>query len=259
MPELPDVEGFRGVMQRCAGGRRVDGVEVRDAGVLRGVTARRLRRELQGRRFAQPWRHGKWLVTPSDGPALVWHFGMTGELLCAAPDDAVEAHDRLLITLDGGRQLRYRDRRKLQGVRLAADEAAVERILADLGPDARGLDLSCFLRLLSGRRGGIKSALTDQSLLAGLGNLLADEILWRARVRPDRSVRGLDDDELRRVHAAMGRVLRSSVRAGRVPARRGWLTGRRDDAEPVCPRCGRPLASGRTAGRRTVWCEHCQR
>ncbi|WP_267244789.1 DNA-formamidopyrimidine glycosylase family protein [Streptomyces sp. PR69] len=258
MPELPDVEGFRGVMERCAAGRRVDDVEVRDAGVLRGVSARRLRRELRGRRFGTPWRHGKQLVTPSDGPALVWHFGMTGELLCRTPDAAVEAHDRVLITLDDGRQLRYRDQRKLQGVRLAADEAAVERMLADLGPDAQELDRSRFLRLMAGRRGGIKSALTDQSLLAGLGNLLADEILWRARVRPDRPVRDLGDDELRRVHAAMGRVLRSSVRAGRVPDRRGWLTGRRDDAAPVCPRCGRPLASGRTAGRRTVWCEHCQ-
>ncbi|MGW0763236.1 zinc finger domain-containing protein [Streptomyces sp. NPDC002814] len=115
-----------------------------------------------------------------------------------------------------------------------------------------------FLELLSGRRGAVKSALMDQSVIAGLGNLLCDEILWRARVAPRNPARNLDETTLRRIHAAMGRVLTTSVRDGRVSPRRSWLTGRRDDSDPKCPRCGDPLRSSRSAGRRTVWCPRCQ-
>ncbi|MFF4760248.1 Fpg/Nei family DNA glycosylase [Streptomyces sp. NPDC001292] len=265
MPELPDVEGFREVLMTCGRRRRVTDVEVRDAGVLRGVSAQRLRRELKGRRLGEAWRHGKWLFVPMDdgptdggGPTLVWHFGMTGSLRCCSPDEPVERHDRVVLTLDDSRHLRYRDQRKLQGLQLV-DEAQIARIVDGLGPDAltvRGPELR---ELLSGRRRAVKSALMDQSVIAGLGNLLCDEILWRARVAPRTPARDLSDDEIRRVHVGMGRVLETSVRAGCVPPRRSWLTGHRDDSEPTCPRCGRPLCSNRVGGRRTVWCPQCQK
>jgi formamidopyrimidine-DNA glycosylase len=259
MPELPDVEGFRDVLNTCGRGRRVRHVDVRDTGALRGVTAKRLRRDVEGRRLGQPCRHGKLLVVPvGDGPALVWHFGMTGELLSARADDPLDPHDRVVLTLDGERQLRYRDQRKLQGIRLAPDQRALERLLAPLGPDALDMKRPDFLELLSGRRGAIKGVLMDQGLIAGLGNLLSDEILWRARVAPGRPARDLGDDEARHVFTAMRRVLSTATRAGRVPPRRNWLTGHRDDTEPACPRCGTPLSSRRVSGRRTVWCEHCQ-
>ncbi|MFD5796093.1 Fpg/Nei family DNA glycosylase [Streptomyces diastatochromogenes] len=259
MPELPDVEGFRNVMNTCGHVRRVRRVDVRDTGVLRGVTAKRLRRELEGRRLGRPWRHGKVLVVPvGDGLALVWHFGMTGELLCARADDPPHTHDRVVLTLDDERQLRYRDQRKLQGIRLSPNPRALERLLARLGPDALEMARQDFLELLAGRRGAVKGVLMDQSLIAGLGNLLSDEILWRARVAPRRPARDLGDAEARHVFTAMRRVLATANRAGRVPPRRSWLTGHRDDAEPECPRCGGRLRSRRVSGRRTVWCEHCQ-
>jgi formamidopyrimidine-DNA glycosylase len=259
MPELPDVEGFRRTLMDCRGDRRVTHVEVLDTGVLRGVTPERLRSALEGRRLGIAWRHGKWLFVPTDrgGPTLVCHFGMTGSLRCCSPGDPVERHDRILLTMDGTRTLRYRDQRKLQGVRLT-DDAGVERILARLGPDALGVDGPRFTHLLSGRRGAVKSALMDQSVIAGLGNLLCDEILWRARVAPGTPVRDLGEPALRRVHGAMGRVLGTAVPAGCVPPRRRWLTGRRDDSDPSCPRCGARLRSARVSGRRTVWCPVCQ-
>ncbi|MFF4696186.1 zinc finger domain-containing protein [Streptomyces chattanoogensis] len=139
-----------------------------------------------------------------------------------------------------------------------ADDAAVDRILDRLGPDALTMDRAELADLLSRRRGAIKSALMDQSVIAGLGNLLCDEILWRARIAPRSPARDLSETTYRRLHAAIGRVLHTSVRAGCVPPRRSWITGRRDDSEPLCPRCGESLSSGRTAGRRTVWCPHCQ-
>ncbi|WP_369363186.1 Fpg/Nei family DNA glycosylase [Streptomyces sp. CG4] len=259
MPELPDVEGFRRVLDGCGPGRCVRRVDVRDTGVLRGVGVRRLRREVEGRRLGRPWRHGKLLIVPvGDGPALVWHFGMTGELVCARADDPPAAHDRVVLTLDDDRQVRYRDQRKLQGIRLAPNQRALQRMLERLGPDALDMTRADFLNLLAARRGAVKAVLMDQSLVAGLGNLLSDEILWRARVAPRRPARALDSAEARHVFTAMRGVLATATRAGRVPPRRTWLTGHRDDGEPVCPRCGERLRSHRVAGRRSVWCAHCQ-
>ncbi|WP_443081053.1 DNA-formamidopyrimidine glycosylase family protein [Streptomyces sp. PmtA] len=223
MPELPDVEGFREVLSSCGRGRRVTRVEVRDPGVLRGVTVRRLRTEVEGERFGEPRRHGKWLIAPTDdGPALVWHFGMTGALLCTPADEPLDRHDRVVLTLDDERQLRYRDQRKLQGVQLAGNEAAVGHILADLGPDALSVSRQEFRELLDGRRGAVKNVLMDQSVVAGLGNLLTDEILWRAGVAPDSAAGELTEEETRSLHAAMRRVL-ALVRARRTRTSQAYL------------------------------------
>ncbi|GAA2599636.1 MULTISPECIES: Fpg/Nei family DNA glycosylase [Streptomyces] len=259
MPELPDVEGFRQVLESCAKGRVIRRVDVRDAGVLHGVSARRLRDALEGRRFGTPERHGKWLLARTGaGPTLVLHFGMTGRLVCGHPDEAVEAHDRVLFTLSGNRQLRFRDQRKLQGIWLAGDDSDIDRLLERQGPDALAVERAEFEAVLSARRGHLKTALTDQSVLAGLGNLLADEILWRARLRPDRPARDLTEADRRRLYSQMRRTLRSSVTAGCVPPRDSWLTGHRDDPDPSCPRCGTGLRRTRMGGRGTVWCPHCQ-
>jgi formamidopyrimidine-DNA glycosylase len=258
MPELPDVEGFRKVLESCAKGRVIRRVDVRDTGVLHGVTTRRLRDALEGRRFTRPERHGKWLLARTGGPTLLLHFGMTGRLVCGRPDDPVEAHDRVLFTVARDRQLRYRDQRKLQGLWLADDESEVARLLGRQGPDALAVNREEFEAVLSARRGSVKTALIDQSVLAGLGNLLADEILWRAGLRPTSRASDLTEADRRRLYTHMRRTLRSAVTAGCVPPRDSWLTGHRDDPAPVCPRCGDPLHRSRTAGRATVWCPRCQ-
>ncbi|WP_329128570.1 Fpg/Nei family DNA glycosylase [Streptomyces sp. NBC_01476] len=259
MPELPDVEGFRRILDSCGRGRQIEKVQVTDPGVLHGVSAGRLRRALEGRRLTAPGRHGKWLIARTEGgPALLLHFGMTGQLLCRAPDDPPHRYDRVRLDLGGQHGLRYRDQRKLQGLWLAASAADVEHVLAGQGPDALSVDRETFRDLLAGRRATVKAVLMDQSALAGLGNLLSDEILWRARLHPARPANGLTYDDSRALHSVMRRTLRLSVRAGRVPDRRSWLTGHRNDAHPRCPRCHGPLRSGRIAGRTTVSCPHCQ-
>ncbi|GAA1930317.1 Fpg/Nei family DNA glycosylase [Streptantibioticus ferralitis] len=257
MPELPDVEGFRRVLDSCVRGRSIERVEVADPGVLREVTPWRLERALVGRCFAEPRRHGKWLIAATDGPVVLLHFGMTGSLVCCSPADPLGRHDRVAFVA-GERQLRYRDQRKLQGIRLVADQDGVRRALSELGPDALDVGPAEFDELIDGRRARIKAVLMDQSVLAGLGNLLADEILWRARVAPDRQAAGLAAEERRRIHRAMRRVLRDSVRVGHIPAGSTWLTGRRDSPDPACPRCGTRLRRGRITGRTTLWCPHCQ-
>lgn len=277
MPELPDVEGFRAVLAEHGAGRRVERVEVLDAGVLREVSAGQLARSLRGHQFAAPERHGKWLIARTDGPALLMHFGMTGGLHWAESGEERHRHDRVVFTVDGG-ELRFRDMRKLQGITLARRPGDIDRVLAGLGPDALAVGRKDFGRVLrkgdgptrgnGGReppvrekargRQAVKAALLDQSVIAGLGNLLADEVLWRARVHPRRPVRQLGPDELARIHGEMRRVLRAAIPTGRVPSRAGWLTGRRDADGARCPRCGAALERGRVAGRGTVWCPRCQ-
>jgi formamidopyrimidine-DNA glycosylase len=256
MPELPDVEGFRRVLAEHAGDR-IRSVEVRDAGVLRGVGARRLERALRGHRFEEPRRQGKWLIAPAEGPVLILHFGMTGSLSWHPAGEPEHRHDRVVWRLDGG-ELRFRDMRKLQGVRLARDERDAERLLAGLGPDALDLSRADLTGRLGGRRGRLKPALTDQSVIAGLGNLLADEICWRARIQPTRPVTDLAADDVKCLHTAMTGILRTAVRHGCVPGLPRWLTGVRDDPDPHCPRCGTALSHARINGRTSRWCPNCQ-
>jgi formamidopyrimidine-DNA glycosylase len=253
MPELPDVEGFRRVLAEHAVDRRISDVEVLDAQVLRGVTVRRLRSALRGQRFAQPWRRGKWLIAPVAGRPehVVLHFGMTGSLRW--DEGERHPHDRVVFVFGDG-ELRYRDMRKLQGLRLESD---VDRLLADTGPDALEVSRAQLRELLGGRR-RLKPALVDQSVLSGLGNLLADEIAWRAKLDPRVSLSVLEDEDFSRLHRAMRSVLRASVKAERVPPRKTWLTGRRDEPSGSCPRCGTTLSHSRIGGRGTVWCPRCQ-
>lgn len=257
MPELPDVEGFRGVFAEHGTGREITSVRVADPQVLHDVGARKLRETLTGRSFREPERLGKWLIVPlTEGPVLLLHFGMTGSIVWESAATERHRHDRVTFGLSDG-ELRYRDMRKLRGLWLAADRAAADRMLGDTGPDALTISRAEFGRVVATRR-RIKATLLDQSALSGLGNLLADEICWRARIHPRRRGDGMAGAEIGRLHAAMRRVLRGAIPTGRVPGRHSWLTGRRDDPDPVCPRCGTRLSRGRVAGRGTFWCPRCQ-
>lgn len=256
MPELPDVEGFRRELARRLPGKRAHGVDIRDAGVLRNCSARQLERAVRGHRFSTPQRHGKWLLLPTDGPTLLVHSGMTGRPYYTRVDAATARDDRLIIRLDRG-ELRYADQRKLRGIWLARDAAAVKQTICPLGPDALTLDRDTFFELLRDTRRRLKPTLLDQRVIAGLGNLLIDEICWQARVNPHRSLTDLEGGELRRLYTTMRRVLRTSVRHGRVPALRNWLTRARDQPQPCCPRCGTRLRRV-TAGRTTFYCPRCQ-
>ncbi|MGB6207512.1 Fpg/Nei family DNA glycosylase [Mycobacterium sp.] len=256
MPELPDVEGFRRELAGPLPGRQIRQVKVHDPGILRNTNPQTLGQRLAGHRFGTPRRLGKWLILPTDGPTMLVHSGMTGHPYYATSGTAAEKCERLVVSLDRG-ELRYADLRKLRGVWLT-DSDGIAEVTGPQGPDALGLGLRCFRELLSGRRGRLKPTLMDQSVIAGLGNLLTDEICWRAMVNPSRLVADMDADEVKRLHAAMTAVLRTAVRHGRVPGLARWLTGARDQPDPSCPRCGARLAHGRLGGRTSLWCPRCQ-
>ncbi|MFL5892907.1 MAG: Fpg/Nei family DNA glycosylase [Solirubrobacterales bacterium] len=259
MPELPDVEGFRRYWSRYLTGERIRRIEVPAPAIVRNRSARALGRALAGRRFERPDRHGKWMLAPADGPILLLHFGMTGLLHWSGTGaEGRHRHDRLVVVTPNG-EMRYRNMRMLGGAWLARDEPELEGIVGSLGPDAADLDTDQFVSILDRRRGGVKATLMNQRVVAGIGNELSDEILWRARIHPARPVSELSLWKRRQLAGTAADVLAESSRHGRIPREPGWLEEQRGRRDARCPRCGRHFQRTRIAGRTSYWCPRCQR
>ncbi len=256
MPELPEVESYRRCLARHAQGYRVRQVTVADAAVLRNLTPEELNQAVMGRRFEDPERWGKWLLAPLEGPVVLFHFGMSGCLEWMESVSGPHAHDRVTFVLENG-WLIYHDQRKLQGVWLASDREQGLSVMGPLGPDALTVGRSELEAILSRCR-GLKAGLMDQERIAGLGNILSDEILWQARLHPERAGASLREREWDELHQALRYVLDRSVELGHVPNGPGWLTGQRDQPVPTCPRCGTALRRSRFHGRSSYWCPACQ-
>jgi formamidopyrimidine-DNA glycosylase len=251
VPELPDVEGYRRTAEPAAG-RRIERIDLIDRTLLRGGRPD----AVQGARFGEFERHGKWLFAPAGEAEVLMHFGMTGRLDWARRRSDRHVHDRIVFVCRGG-ELRYRNMRKFGGIWIS--RRGREFVTGPLGPDATQVDLEVFRELLRSRRGGVKAALMDQRLIAGLGNLMVDEICWRARVDPRVPVPSLAVRRVGRLWESMDAVVRESIPTGRVPPIEGWLTLARDQREKRCPRCGSRLRRATVAGRTTVWCGREQR
>jgi formamidopyrimidine-DNA glycosylase len=261
MPELPDVERFKQYLDATALHQEVAAVEVRDAELLETVSARRIRSQLEGRSFESTSRRGKFLfVHPKSPPLLVLHFGMTGHLDYARDEREPPQHTRLRFRFVNGYWLAYVCQRKL-GLVTLADDADTFAERRDLGPDALDERLSArqFCARLSGRRGAVKSALMNQAVVAGVGNVYADEILYQLGIMPGRRVDELDAETARKLYRTMRRVLKTSVRrnadVSRLP--RTYLLPHRD-GDGRCPRCGGELQKARISGRGTWYCPRCQ-
>jgi formamidopyrimidine-DNA glycosylase len=273
MPELPEVETVRAGLSPRLVGRRFEDVRILDARLTRPVDPAEVAAELIGERVRAVDRRGKYLIVRFEsGLVLLIHLRMAGSLLCARngslPDDP---HRRAVVKLDDGSDVAYRDVRRFGTWLLLEPEEAEPYLAARVGEEP--LDtLFTAARLgerLAGRRTSLKAALLDQRTLAGLGNIYADEALWRARLSPLRPAAGLDRNELRRLHRGIRAALEhglarqgSTLRDYRLPDGSGGsmqdefrVYGRRD--EP-CDRCGTPIARTRVAGRTTWFCPTCQ-
>ncbi len=258
MPELPEVETYRRFFAEHAADRAVRSVAVLDPAIVRNAPPRALDRALRGRRFGKPRRHGKWLLCPADGPVLLLHFGMTGDLVWSGHEPERHRHDRLALAFDDG-ELRYRNMRKLGGVWLSHDGAELKDIIGHLGPDALDVAPEEFLDRLSRRRGGVKAFLMDQRFVAGVGNLLADEVLWQARIHPRLRVEDLDAATRARLFRTLKRVLRIAVdEFDYLESRKRWLNHVRGEPEARCPRCRTSISRVTVAGRTTYLCPACQ-
>jgi formamidopyrimidine-DNA glycosylase len=259
MPELPEVETFKRYLDSTSLHQRITGVEVRDAYVLKRVSARELARRLKGRRFENSHRHGKHLlVRAGDELWLRLHFGMTGSLEYLNDDEETPKTARVIFRFGNNCRLAFDDQRKFGEIELIKD---VDEFLQTrrIGPDALDVGLSEFKTIFRTHRGAVKAILLNQQLIAGIGNLYADEILFRACVHPATEAGGLSDKDLRRLFCATRCVLEKAIALktdfNRLP--KSWLLTRRGKGGR-CPRCGRTLRSATIGGRTSWFCAHCQ-
>lgn len=263
MPEILEVEAYRRLGE-AAVGREVVSVATPDAWFLKaGTTGDELRAELIGGRVTAARRRGKLLlldVARADGVVTVGlRFGMTGRLLVDGrdvighleygSDRGLPEWDRFALGFADGGHLRISDPRRLGGVELEPD---VDR----LGPDAWSLTAAPLRDALAGSSAPLKARLLDQARVAGLGNLLVDEVLWRAGLDPARPAGGLTDAERRRLLGAIRRVL--DELDGRGGSHTGDLMAARVRGG-VCPRDGAPLERRTIGGRTTYSCPRHQR
>ena len=265
MPELPDVEIFRQRFERNARGRTVSEVRVLVDRLLDHVTPKKLNRALVGQHVVATKRHGKHLFVELDGGSvLTLHFGMTGGIAPLEKNRHPPRYTALHLVFGNGTGIAFTSRRRLGHVGLAKTAEAYIRS-HDLGPDALDpkLDLQSFRAGLGSRRSVIKSALMDQSKLAGIGNIYSDEILFQAGLNPRRLIGDLDPADTERMFEAMRHVLQAAIKRGilaeeiegAVPE--DWLLPHRGKG-CHCPRCGAPLQATKIGGRTAWFCPSCQ-
>jgi formamidopyrimidine-DNA glycosylase len=260
MPELPEVETFKRYLDGTSLHQRVTGLEVRDAYVLKHVSVRELERRLKGRRFESSRRHGKHLFVRTDGePWLRLHFGMTGSLEYLKRDEQPPKTARVIFRFADNCRLAFDDQRKFGEIELIKD---VNEFLQRrrLGPDALEINVWQFKAIFRKHRGAVKAILLNQQLIAGIGNLYADEILFHACMHPATAAARLSDKDLRRLFRATRYVLEKVIALktdfNRLP--KSWLLTHRGKAGR-CPRCGRALKSATIGGRTSWFCAHCQK
>jgi formamidopyrimidine-DNA glycosylase len=260
MPELPEVETFKQYLDNTSLRQRIIGLEVRDAYVLKRGSPRRLARQLKGRRFENSHRHGKHLFVRAGGELwLRLHFGMTGSLEYLNQNRVAPRTARVIFRFANNCRLAFEDQRKFGEVELIenVDEFLQAR---GLGPDALEVNLSQFKAILEKHDGAVKAILLNQRLIAGIGNLYADEILFRARIHPATEAGGLSDKALRRLFLATRHVLEKAIALktdfSHLP--KSWLLPHRGK-RGQCPRCRCALKSATIGGRTSWFCAHCQK
>jgi formamidopyrimidine-DNA glycosylase len=261
VPEILEVESARALIEARALHRPIAKVHAPDAWFLkRGLTPRAIRAALTGNALVDARRRGKlMLVDTLQGPVLGLHLGMSGRVLIdgeAAGDPLLYASNRpesawhrFGVTFVDGGSMFLRDPRRLGAVELDPDESR-------LGPDAFALTLPELRAMSATSRAPVKAMLMDQSRIAGLGNLLCDEALWRAGIDPARTAATLDADETRRLHRAIRDTLRILGRRG--GSHTGDFTSQRERGAH-CPKDGTPLLRRTVGGRTTYSCPLHQR
>ena len=260
MPELPEVETFKRYLDTTSLRQRITNVEVRDAYVLRRVSVRQLARRLKGRRFENSYRHGKHLfVRATDELWLRLHFGMSGSLEYLKQDEVPPKTARVIFRFTNDCRLVFDDQRKFGEIELI-DNPDKFLQTRGLGPDALEIGFSQIKAILGKHRGAVKAILLNQKLIAGIGNLYADEILYRARMHPATEARRLSDKDLRRLFRAkryvLGKAIALKIDFNRLP--KCWLLTHREK-RGRCPRCGCVLKSATIGGRTSWFCTHCQK
>jgi formamidopyrimidine-DNA glycosylase len=273
MPELPEVESVRRRLAPVLEGRRLERVEIADARLTRPEDPDEVARALEGERVTAVDRRGKYLIFRFESErALLVHLRMTGSLRHATagslPDDP---YRRAVVRLDDESDVAYRDVRRFGTWALLEPGELDPYLDARVGPEPLGAGFGprALARRLGQRRAPVKAAILDQRTLAGVGNIYADEALWRARIHPLREARSLGEHEVRALHAGIRAALeRGIARQGSTLRDYSLPDGGAGEmqnefkvygrAGEPCTRCGTPIERIRVAGRGTWYCPSCQ-
>ena len=277
MPELPDVETIRRELEKEVVGKKVKTVEVSGTRTVKRQKKAEFKTGLEGAKINGVQRKGKYLLLPLDtGSVLVVHLGMSGQLLRAVPKDPVAKHTHVTISFTQGGQLRFVDPRTFGELFLATPDEITSQVeeLSTLGVDPVETPMSWvdFGHLLRSRNMKVKAFLTDQSLIAGIGNIYADEILFDAGLRYDRETASLTTQEIRRLYRSVVEILHEACKYnGSTLADAQYVDifgkpGTYQDHHQVydrdkqpCRRCRRgDIQKAKFAGRSTFYCEVCQ-
>lgn len=273
VPELPEVEHARRTLSKWLEGARIDAVTVQDARIVDdGVTPARVVRALLGRRVMAVDRRGKWLRLALDSGRVFSHLGMTGKWVLTEVGAEETRFEKVRLDATARdktrRSVRYLDPR-LFGRFVVVKEGEVDLpAWSELGPDALvdGIDVGTLHAKLAKRKLAIKTTLLDQGVLAGVGNILATEALFYARIDPRRPARDLSRVEVgklargirRAIDKTLAKETGDTIQYVEEPGAPNPFTIYGHEGEP-CPSCKRPLAKMFLGGRGTVLCVHCQR
>lgn len=272
MPELPEVEIIRSQLEQELAGSRIAGCEVLLPRLVTHPTPLGYRRGLKGRRILDVKRRGKYLLLELDGErVLMIHLGMTGSLLVASPEEERPRHTHIVFHLESGRDLLYVDPRTFgETALLKKGDFRPLTGLHNLGPEPLddSFTVACLASALRGRC-RVKAALMDQSRIAGIGNIYADEALHRAGISPLRRLDELSPAQIERIFSSLREVLSEAISRGGssvsdyvdLRGEKGAFQERhrvyRREGEP-CPRCGCAIRREKVSGRSSYFCPRCQ-
>jgi formamidopyrimidine-DNA glycosylase len=274
MPELPEVETVRRVTEPQITGRRITDVVVNNAGVIAHPSAEAFCKALADRAFTGMGRRGKFLLFSfAEGGLLVLHLRMTGQLLVTPADYPLEKHTHLILQLSDGCEMRYADVRRFGRFWYLADgEEDCVTGMDRLGPepdDAR-VTAGYLAQKCCGKKRPVKELLLDQSIVAGIGNIYADEILFACRIHPETPCCELGPQEFEDLAAKIPQIIAFYVEKNQIPPEDYLRTGGRDyrntpflrvygHAGEHCPVCGAVLEKITVGGRGSVFCPVCQK
>ncbi|MDY7001609.1 MAG: bifunctional DNA-formamidopyrimidine glycosylase/DNA-(apurinic or apyrimidinic site) lyase [Thermodesulfobacteriota bacterium] len=271
MPELPEVEtivrGLGSELERV----RISSLKLLYPGAVPKDRAA-FKRQVPGRTITRVLRRGKLLLIELSPPLyLAFHLKMTGRLILAGKNEDPDKHTRIVFQLANKKKLFFKDMRKFGYCRAFSRKGLDEwGFYATLGPEPLEIGTDEFVSLFSGRRARIKSLLLNQRVIAGIGNIYADEALFRARIRPDLSAADLDQQKLIQLCRSTREVLSEAIAAngssirdyqdpfGRPGSFQDNFKVYGKSGRP-CPVCGTALSRSKVAGRTSTWCKHCQR
>jgi formamidopyrimidine-DNA glycosylase len=277
MPELPEVETIRRQLDKEVVGKRVKTVEVSGMrSIRRHSTKKQFTSRLEGHKLSKVERRGKYLIlTLDEGDLLVIHLGMSGQLRRHANKDEVAKHTHVVMTFTQHGQLRYVDPRTFGELFITVPDELNEEVpeLADLGRDPieEPMNWMVFGEMLHARKMKLKAFLMDQSILAGIGNIYSDEILYDAGLRYDRLTNTLSSQEIRRLYRSVVGILHDAIKfGGSTLPDEGYVdlhgeSGEYQDHHQAynryklaCRRCRAPISKTKFQSRTTYFCPSCQ-